>query len=511
VPQRPRRGFNLIILGVALVLLLIFSRSLASLAMDYRWWREMGQVDTWLRMSAIRYTPPVAEWLILLIIVWVAHARGMRHAGTRLREYPGYAKLATAVLAVLALILTAAAIDGWVIARYAGGSGLDSAWHDPAFGRSLNFYFFELPFYTQLIGFVELCAAAGGIVYYLTARAWQLKIKFPGMWSSAQIDWDDLRRLGRLETGLLKVMLALFLAGLAIYFWLGRYDLLYTDHGELMVGIDYVQQHVGLPLQSAKAIAAVLAAALVLIGRRRLAIACALVLVVDIALPPAISSLYVKPNELALEKEFIVRHIEATRSAYGLDRRTKEIEFNAHADAPIDFVRNRAMLDNVRLWDWRAFHDTLSQSQPLRPYAYAATDIDRYQIGGQIRQVLLAPRELDLTQLGDAQNRWINTALTFTHGYGLALAEASRITPAGLPELLIRNAPAEVLTPSLKLTRPEIYYGEESHEPVFARTSQPEFNYPSGSSDVSIQYDGHGGFPIDSSLMRFVAAWAYGD
>ncbi len=509
--RRPRGNTKFIFLGVALVLLLIFSRSLCSLAIDYRWWREMGQVDTWLRMSAIRFIPGVVEWLIILIVIWVAHARGLRHAGARLRDYPGYAKLATAGLAVLALFMAAASIDGWVIARYIGGSGLESTWQDPVFGRSLNFYFFELPFYSEVVGFLELCAAAAGIVYYVTARAWQVKLQFPGMWGSGTIDWDDLRRLGRFETGLLKVLGATFLAGLAVYFWLGRYDLLYTDHGELMVGIDYVQQHVGLPLQAAKAIAALLAAALVLMGRRKLAIACALVMVADIALPPAISSLYVKPNELSLEKPFIERHIEATRSAYGLDHRTKEVEFNARTDAPIDFVRNRAMLDNVRLWDWRAFHDTLSQSQPLRPYAYAATDVDRYQIEGQIRQVLLAPRELDLTQLGDAQNRWINTALTFTHGYGLALAEASRITPAGLPELLIRNAPVEVLTPSLKLTRPEIYYGEEAHEPVFVHTSQPEFNYPSGSSDVSIQYDGHGGFPIDSSLMRLVAAWAYGD
>jgi uncharacterized membrane protein (UPF0182 family) len=80
-----------------------------------------------------------------------------------------------------------------------------------------------------------------------------------------------------------------------------------------------------------------------------------------------------------------------------------------------------------------------------------------------------------------------------------------------LPELLVRNAPVEVLTPSLKLTRPEIYYGEEAHEPVFVRTSQPEFNYPFGSSDVSTKYDGHGGFPIDSDVKRFIAAWAYGD
>ena len=158
-----------------------------------------------------------------------------------------------------------------------------------------------------------------------------------------------------------------------------------------------------------------------------------------------------------------------------------------------------------------AFHDTLSQSQPLRPYSYADTDVDRYQIEGETRQTLLAPRELDISQLGDASQRWVISHTIYTHGYGLAMAEANRITPEGLPQLLIRNAPVEVSAPGLKLVQPEIYYGEESHDPVFVRTTQPEFNYPSGSQDVSTKYEGHGGFPISSMPLRIAAAWAMGD
>jgi len=348
-------------------------------------------------------------------------------------------------------------------------------------------------------------------VYYITARVWQVQKDFPGLWQSGHIEWDDLRSLGKLETGILRVAIAIFLIGLAASFWLGRYDLLYSDHGNLMVGMDYVQQHIGLPLQTAKAVAALLAAALVLAGQRRWAVATALVLVVNIIVPPVMSSLYVKPNELALEKPYLVRHIEATRHAFGLDHRVREIQFNAHREAPIDFNANQAMLDNVRLWDWRAFHDTVSQSQPLRPYAYTDTDVDRYIIDGKLHQALLTPRDLDLNQLGDAQRRWINSALTFTHGYGFVLAEANRISSSGLPELLVKDAPIQVLTPSLKVTRPEIYYGEASHEPVFVRTKQPEFNYPSGSNDVAITYNGRGGFPIGSPALKLAATLAEGE
>jgi hypothetical protein len=512
VSARPySRRSGLVLFGAALILLLIFGGSLCSLLIDYKWWGEMGQVNTWQRMWLYRYVPDIAQWLILFLVLWIAHARGMSHAGASSRGRGKYKILVSVAILVVSLVLAAASIDGWVIARYIGGRGIDATWQDPVFGRSLVFYFFELPFYSQLIGFVEVCAAAGAVVYYVTARVWQMQTQFPDLWASGHLNWDDLRRLGRLETGIFKLLLAFFLVGLAAYFWLERYELLYTDHGELMTGVDYVQQHIGLPLQTAKAVAAVLAAILVLAGRRKLAIACAIVLVADAVIPPAINALQVRPNELALQRPFIERHIEATRSAYGLNLRATESEFPARKEAPIDFKRNAAMLDNVRLWDWRAFHDTLSQSQPLRPYAYADTDVDRYVIDGQMRQTLLAPRELDLTQLGDAQSRWVISHTIYTHGYGLALAEASHITPNGLPELLIRNAPAEVLTSSLKLTRPEIYYGEQSRDPVFVRTTQPEFNYPSGSEDVHTRYEGKGGIPADSMGLRLASAWAFGD
>src|SRR5581483_6664545 len=85
-----------------------------------------------------------------------------------------------------------------------------------------------------------------------------------------------------------------------------------------------------------------------------------------------------------------------------------------------------------------------------------------------------------------------------------------RISPAGLPDLLIRDAPVQVLNPSLKLERPEIYFGEQAHEPVFAPSQQLEFNYQA-TPDNKIHYDGKGGFPIDSTPLRVVAAIADGD
>src|SRR5258708_26122675 len=148
----------------------------------------------------------------------------------------------------------------------------------------------------MLLTWVAAVAFCGGLAYYLAARGWQLRRDMPGFVLGQEMDLRDLSRLGRLETGLLKGLAALFLVALAAQFWLGRYELLLSDHGNLMVGIDYLQQKLGLPLQTIKAGAAVLAAILVIAGPRKLAIACAVVLGIDWLVPPPAARLYVVPN-----------------------------------------------------------------------------------------------------------------------------------------------------------------------------------------------------------------------
>ena len=309
----------------------------------------------------------------------------------------------------------------------------------------------------------------------------------------------------------MRLAAAILLVGLAIKFYFSRYSFLLQDHGAYLVGVDWVADHVVLPLQWLMIAAAVAGAILVIAKRGSWAVLLLLVFPVRYILPPLVAGLYVRPNELALERPYIQHHIEATRSAYALNQRVKETGLEAQPEIPIDYARHKPLLDNVRLWDWRAFHDTVSQIQPLRPYVYIDSDVDRYNIDGQIRQVLISPRELDIRQLGDARNRWINPHFIYTHGYGTVMAESNRITPDGLPVLFIKDAPPVVTTKSLKFTKPEIYYGEVAHEPVFVDTAQPEFNYPSGAESVYTRYSGTGGFPISSPLLRMAAAIEYGD
>ena len=128
-------------------------------------------------------------------------------------------------------------------------------------------------------------------------------------------------------------------------------------------------------------------------------------------------------------------------------------------------------------------------------------------LDGRLRQVMLTPRELDIRQLPDARANWINGHFIYTHGYGVVMAEANRITPQGQPVLLIQDAPPRVETKSLKLTRPEIYYGETVHEPVFVRTEQPEFDYPAGAITCKPDMKAKGVFRSAASACAWRRRW----
>ncbi|MCL5746612.1 MAG: UPF0182 family protein, partial [Acidobacteria bacterium] len=508
-----RQGGMILVIGV-LVAVFLGARTAASYVIDYQWWKEMGQLPTWFSMLLYGLSPALAASVLAFVVLWWVHARALKSAGTGLRRSPLYAKVSTVALLLLGFLLASATIDSWTAIRFFGGRNLPpeaTSWRDPVFAHPLSFYLFELPFYSELLHFVLGLTLLSGVLYFLTSRLWQLRERFPEWAKEGAFDFQELRLGDALGGVFLRVIGAIFLLALAARFYLDRYSMLHNDHG-FLVGVDYVNQNISLPLQWLAVAAAVAAAVFLLLRQKKLAIAMVFVLLVRGAVPPLVNALYVKPNEISLQRPYVERHIAATRAAYGLDRRIKEVDFAAKLEAKVDPARHKSLLDNVRLWDLRAFHDTVTQLQAIRPYyVFVDSDVDRYNIDGQLRQVLLTPRELDIRQVGGAQAGWVNSKFVYTHGYGAVMAEANRITPEGLPVLFIQDAPPEVKTPSLKLTRPEIYYGEQLHEPVFVRTKQPEFNYPSGAENVHSRYEGTGGFSVASFPVRFAAALAGGD
>ncbi len=519
IGQRTRRG-RLFVLVLVLLVLLLCSRYFAETLLAYAWWRELGQLDTWVNLL-LYGTGPVAIAALLFFGAFFAAFKAGFHQRKNSAPLFGFLnrqlvnRIALLVFALFAIFVANTAVDSWTVVRYFGGLRVPASsggYVDPIFGKPLTFYFFGLPFYNLLLQVVLVGTVLTLVIYWLASNAENISRSMPRMpMPGAPFQFDTFSLRETFDAGFVRIIAAIFLVALAIKIFFDRYTLLLDDHGQYLVGVDWLADHMIIPLQWMLILGALAAAGLVVLRRGKLALLLLLLLPVRFLLPALVGALYVRPNELALERPYIQHHIDATRSAYGLNTRVKETSVEATPETPIDYGKHQAVLDNVRLWDWRAFHDTISQIQPLRPYVYMDTDVDRYNIEGRLRQVLIAPRELDIRQLGSASGRWINTHLMYTHGYGIVMAEANRITADGLPVLFIKDAPPVVAAKGLKFTEPEIYYSEVAHEPVYVNTAQQEFNYPAGSESKYTNYAGTGGFPISSIWMRLAAAVYYGD
>ncbi len=384
---------------------------------------------------------------------------------------------------------------------------------DPIFHKPVGFYLFTLPVYDAISAwllYLSIIILVAAIIYAALAVTQQ------GLSTAG-----DVARARRTSLTAVSGALAPWLLILAWRFLLSRYPYLWNDH-QTFSGVTYVEANHLLPgfvwVAGALILAALIAVVNAFVFRRiriliaGVAIPVLVYLVAAVIVPWYVTNFIVKPNELGRETPYIEHNIVWTRRAFGVDRieqRNFEAENSVEA---FDLQNNRATLDNIRLWDWRALQDTLKQIQAIRTYYdFPDVDVDRYQIGGQGRQVMIAARELNDTKLPEASRNWINERLIYTHGYGVTMNTAQGFTPEGMPRFILSNMPIESTAPEIKVTRPQIYFGQETNSDVYVKTKQKEFDFPQGESNTYTSYEGTGGIAVGGGLRRLLLAWAVGD
>ncbi|MBP6291097.1 MAG: UPF0182 family protein, partial [Spirochaetes bacterium] len=178
-----------------------------------------------------------------------------------------------------------------------------------------------------------------------------------------------------------------------------------------------------------------------------------------------------------------------------------------------DLEKNRDVVNNIRLWDWRPLKETYKQLQGLKPYYdFIDVDIVRYTINNQKVALNISARELDNTKLTVSKNSWLNNHLIFTHGYGVIASRVDKITPEGLPELVLYDIPTKSTIP-IPVTVPQIYYGEHQNSYIITNTkiTPGEFDYPYGDENKYTIYNGTGGDVLNSLVKRAMYAIAFGD
>ena len=395
---------------------------------------------------------------------------------------------------------------------------------DPILGKDAGFYLFTLPFldlvqqWLFLLCCIAVAGAAAGIFLRVSQRGGDLfEFQIPWRGGSMQKSFQPLG-----------IALGAALAMYAVGQYLNRYHLMYSRRG-VVAGPGWTDVHILLPAYMVVAIVALVCAVIMvapplrraaarLIGMRGdglvnrvagLGLPIAIVTVVWVIgigiIPGLWQWLYVEPNEITVERPYIAHNINFTRQAYGLNQ-IKAREFPVSKELTKEKVKkNEDVLDDVRLWDWRALAQVYEQFQEIRLYyEFADVDVDRYRLGADYRQVMVSAREMQQQNLPDQSKTFVNLRFMYTHGYGLTMAPVSKFTPEGLPELLIKDIPPQAEFEKLQVQRPELYYGELTDSHVVVNTEEKEFDYPSGEQNVYARYDGSGGVQLSNLWRKFV-------
>jgi hypothetical protein len=412
-------------------------------------------------------------------------------------------RVAVAVTALAALFLAGRPASEWeTILRFLNGVAFNQA--DPIFQKDFSFYVFTLPAWsfgrTWLITVVVLVMAIVAGFYYI----------------AAMLRGENFALAGKVKAHLAVLGAGLFVL-IALGHWLGRYELLFSPTGAVY-GVGYTDDHVTLPVRTFLTVIALVSAGLLVAGiysrTNRLILYSVglwigLSLLAGSVIPGLVQRLIVEPSELARETPYLASNIKLTRQAYGLER----IQSRSHPALgvldPQVAAQNQGTVQNVRLWDEGPLLQIYNQIQFFRLYYdFAAVHTDRYTVDGQLRQVMLATRELAAEKLPAEAQRWVNRHLQFTHGYGVAMSPVAAVAEDGRPTFLIQDVPPVGKIP---LKRPEIYYGLKSLDFLIARSGMEEFNYPGPDGPVYTHYEGKGGVVLSSFFRRLIYAWQFMD
>ncbi len=524
--QRPRIRRRWIIVGAIILIAFISISSIVRFYTDLLWFHELGFAKVFWKIVWTRVGIGVIGGVLAGIMIFanleVARRAAPRYrfvtAGQDLTEqyrsaFRPYARLANIVMAAVVAFFTglstSATWQRYLLWKNAVPFGRQAP---KPFGHDIAFYVFSIPFQRSvlswLFGILVVSALLAGVAHLFNG--------------SIQPETNRVR-VATIVKAHLSVLFGLIALVKAWAYRLDAYDLVFSSRG-VGTGASYTDVHVQRRALQLLIIIAVVAAVIFFVNVFRFrgwilpGAAIGLWLFVSILLggivPAAVQRFEVKPNESQKERPYIARNITATRDAFDLNKINVKT-FTPQNTLPASTVAaNQGTIRNVRVWDPTVLLPTYQRLQAIRSYyTFNDVDIDRYKINGQPTQVMLSGREVDATKLDPGSRNWVNTRLTYTHGYGFVANPANAQTSEGLPNFLVQDLPPNG-PKELGAKQPGLYYGEElsAGSYVVTKTKQPEIDYPKGEQQViTTNYNGNGGIALSNMARRLAFAVRFGD
>ncbi len=527
MPGSGSRRSPLLLTLVSVAILLVAFIAFTQVYTEVLWFGQLGASEVFRTMWFTRGITFAAGFLVMAVPVWLSLHLAYRnrpvYAPTtprqenldRYREaIEPLRRVATlAIPAVVGILAGITASAQWnVVLEWMNASSFGET--DPQFGIDKSFYVFVLPG-LRLVGdqlgmALVLSLIAALVAHYL----------FGGIRPGEQRG-VILTKTAQWQIGITVALLVLVQAG---RLWLSRYDRL-TGSGGIVPGATYVDDRAALPAMAIVAIAAVLVALLFVYtawkGNWRISIIATLTLLVlggvsIIAYPALLQQFQVNPSQQSLESEYIQRNIDATREAFDFnDIEVTPYEPSTSGEAGA-LRADAETAASIRLLDPNLVSDTFRQLQQVRPYYSfpAQLDVDRYNIDGQMRDTVIAVRELSPSSVNNQS--WYNRAIVYTHGFGVVAANGNQRNPDGEPTFMESDIPPRGDFPEYE---PRVYFGESS--PEYSIVGGPEgstpreLDYPSdedsGSGQVNNTFQGDGGPSVGSIFNRLAYALKYQD
>ena len=512
------------LLVFVVILVLIFSaRAIASFYTDFLWFDSIDQTSVWSTILVSRIVIALIAigvfFALIFASLYIADRLSpkTRPPGPeeevlrRWHDTAGKRKglVRTIVGAFFALVVGAGAgglWQEWILITNRQSFGIK----DPQFNTDIGFYVFELPFWSSVVDWLFTAIL---VIFFVTAVYHYINggIRF--------------QTKGQRVTPAVKAHLSVILGVLALVraagYFLDRYDLVTSSNG-VVDGVGYTDENARLPVLYLLMVIAVLAAALFIYNIWRKGwvlpvIAVGLWAFVAIVMqniyPLIIQRFQVQPSESSREETLMERNIEHTRIALGLNN-VQTQEFPTGEPLTLEgLLDNSDNIDVLPLQDPQVVQQTFEQREGERGYFMFPTplDVDRYEVNGERVPVVLGARQLD-PNADQVTSGWEAERLTYTHGFGVALAPANTVVE-GFPDFAISGFSTG--TEDIPLTEPRVYFAENMNGYAIVNTDRAEVDGGEGEAaqqdEGSYFYTGDGGVRVGGTFRQMMFAARFWD
>lgn len=205
------------------------------------------------------------------------------------------------------------------------------------------------------------------------------------------------------------------------------------------------------------------------------------------------NTIFVNPNELDKQQNYIKANIDATKQAYGID--IEEVNLSGNETITSEIIQqNKNVIDNIALINKDIVLKNLNIVQTSKGYyTYNSVHPATYNVNGEQTLVYVAPREIS-----NSSSTYNHKTYEYTHGYGTIITSATSTDKTGNIEYLQKDFNSNEV---VKISQPRIYFGLETNYTAVTNSNKVEFDYPITSStkaeNAENVYDGQAGLSLN--------------